>query len=100
MFYTSLKRDDLLSIVQGEPVKHLLPILADQFRQVREFDSNPIAIWRENPVQTWPLPNILLVSAATKNEFLAWTSSFVKIKPLTAVIRILDHETFKTAGNH
>src|SRR5581483_3671103 len=95
MFFIPLKRDELLSIVQGERLKHLFPIAVGQLRQIAESQSGPIAVWRDNPLPHWPLPNLLLLPVASRGEFFAWTTSFVKIKPLTSVIRVLDFETFR-----
>lgn len=99
MFFTPLRRDELLSIVQNERPSNLFPILVDQFKQIGESPTDPIAVWQDNPIPEWPLPNLLIIPAASKSEFLAWTSSFVKIKPLTSVIRILDYDTLNLTGN-
>lgn len=58
--------------------------------------SELLFIWTEHPsLSVLPLPNAIIVSPNHKNDFLAWTSTYInQFRPFTAYCRILSLDQF------
>jgi len=94
MWISSINRDELIAIAQGESRTTQLLRVVESWNEFIGLSEGLMAVWKEKPEQT-KLPNMLVLHESEKKEFFAWANTYVKVKPLTAFVRTLDLETVR-----
>jgi hypothetical protein len=92
MWTAGITRDDFIAIAQGEPLRNPTLRAFDSLSHARQFATGLVAVWAEKPDDA-SLPSVLLMPYKEKSDFFAWASSYVKIKPITAFVRVIDFES-------
>lgn len=95
MWICTIDRDELIRIVQGEPVAYAHLERAETLMELGALHNDMTAVWNTEPSPS-VLPNLLLIPTKEKRDFFAWAGSYLKIKPVTALVRILDYDTVRT----
>src|SRR5688572_22608304 len=93
MWTSTLRREELIAITQGESLQNKPIRLVESIGQV-EPQTGLVGVWDSKP-NDGSLPNLLLIPQTDKRDFFAWANAYLGIKPLTAFIRILGFEDLK-----
>src|SRR2546430_229378 len=93
MWTTNITREDLISLTQNEQLKGKALHATESLDEI-ETCHGLVGVWDEKP-EEWKLPNLLLLESKEKPEFFAWANSYLKVKPLTAFVRVVDFEALQ-----
>lgn len=97
MWTSTVNRDDLIGIAQGEKPKRLSLRQADFLTDVERFSQSLVAVWAESPEHRFQAtPNVLVIPNGETADFFAWATSYLKIKPFTAFVRTMDFDSLST----
>jgi hypothetical protein len=95
MWTSEIARDDFITLAQGEPLRNLSLRGFDSLSHLKPPMTGLLAVWAEKPDQS-NLPNVLLMPSKDKKDFFAWANSYLKIKPITAFVRVVDFEVLES----
>jgi hypothetical protein len=95
MWISNVDRNELIGITQGQLPRDVSLREAPSIKDLERFYNDTLAIWADQP-KGRVLPNVLMIPSREKEEFLAWASSYLKVKPLTAFIRVFDFDVLDT----
>ena len=95
MWLVRSPRRELASLLEaGRPDVMPLGRPVDAFELQRlELSADIGLLWRDQPnAQSRAHPQSVLVSKPTTKDFLAWTATYVPLRPFTAFFRLADPE--------
>lgn len=92
---STINRDELIALAQGETLKSRPLRVVESLTELDRPINGIVTVWSEKPEQG-RLPNLLVLAQSEKKDFFAWANAYLKVKPLTAFVRVLD---FESLGN-